>query len=213
MAKIKAVIFDMDGVLVEAKDWHYEALNRALNLYGFNISRQDHLQTFDGLPTRVKLEMLSRSSRLPENLHPIINKLKQIYTLDLVEVFCNPTDAHLDALRQLKANGYKLAVASNSVRQSVEVMMEKTKLAPFLDVMLSNEDVDSPKPAPDIYIAAAEKLGFHPSECLVLEDNINGIKAALAAGTKLLKVKDINEVNYANILDHINHYSKNDISD
>ncbi|WP_185022353.1 HAD hydrolase-like protein, partial [Pseudomonas fluorescens] len=56
---IKAVIFDMDGVLIEAKDWHYDALNKALNLFGYNISRHDHLTSYDGLPTAHKLEMLS----------------------------------------------------------------------------------------------------------------------------------------------------------
>ncbi|HCF3308648.1 TPA: HAD hydrolase-like protein, partial [Pseudomonas aeruginosa] len=54
---IKAVIFDMDGVLIEAKDWHYDALNKALNLFGYNISRHDHLTSYDGLPTSRKLEM------------------------------------------------------------------------------------------------------------------------------------------------------------
>ena len=56
--EIKAIIFDMDGVLIEAKDWHYEALNRALSLFGMEISRYDHLVTYDGLPTTKKLEML-----------------------------------------------------------------------------------------------------------------------------------------------------------
>ena len=59
MKKIKAVLFDMDGVLIDAKDWHYEALNKALGLFGMEINRYDHLNTFDGLPTKVKLQMLS----------------------------------------------------------------------------------------------------------------------------------------------------------
>ena len=78
MTKVKAVIFDMDGVLIDAKDWHYEALNRALNHFGYNISRYDHLVTFDGLPTRRKLEMLTREQGLPNALHKLINELKQI---------------------------------------------------------------------------------------------------------------------------------------
>ena len=66
---IKAVIFDMDGVLIDAREWHYEALNRALRLFGMEISRTDHLTTFDGLPTRRKLEMLSSTNGLPVELH------------------------------------------------------------------------------------------------------------------------------------------------
>ena len=73
MTKIKAIIFDMDGVLIDAKDWHYEALNRALKLFGYNISRYDHLVTFDGLPTRKKLEMLTREHGLPPSLHGFLN--------------------------------------------------------------------------------------------------------------------------------------------
>ncbi|WP_244574490.1 HAD hydrolase-like protein [Cohaesibacter sp. ES.047] len=76
--RIKAIIFDMDGVLIEAKDWHYEALNRALLLFGYEISRFDHLTTYDGLPTRKKLEMLSAERNLPRSLHSFINEMKQI---------------------------------------------------------------------------------------------------------------------------------------
>ena len=77
MGKIKAVIFDMDGVLIDAKDWHYEALNRALELFGYTISRYDHLVTYDGLPTRKKLEMLTKERDLPKELHSFINEMKQ----------------------------------------------------------------------------------------------------------------------------------------
>ena len=79
--KIKAILFDMDGVLIDAKDWHYEALNKALGLFGLGISRYDHLHSFDGLPTRVKLKMLSEQYYLPEKLHPFINQVKQLYTM------------------------------------------------------------------------------------------------------------------------------------
>ena len=81
---IKAVIFDMDGVLIEAKEWHYEALNRALQLFGYEISRLDHLTTYDGLPTKKKLEMLSIENDLPRNLHSFINEMKQLYTVEMV---------------------------------------------------------------------------------------------------------------------------------
>ena len=81
---IKAVIFDMDGVLIEAKDWHYEALNRALRLFGFEISRYDHQTTFDGLPTKRKLQILSTVDNLPEQLHDFINDMKQRYTMEIV---------------------------------------------------------------------------------------------------------------------------------
>jgi beta-phosphoglucomutase-like phosphatase (HAD superfamily) len=94
MNKIKAVIFDMDGVLIDAKDWHFEALNMALHTFGFEISRHDHLITYDGLSTKHKLEMLGTIYRLPKSLHPFINDLKQRYTMDIVHKLCRPTFIH-----------------------------------------------------------------------------------------------------------------------
>ena len=110
---IKAVIFDMDGVLIEAKDWHYEALNKALNLFGFNISRFDHLTKFDGLPTKDKLNILTTEYSLPIELHSFINEMKQNYTMEIVHTKCKPLFIHEYALSKLKMEGYKLAVASN----------------------------------------------------------------------------------------------------
>src|SRR5262245_17811970 len=168
---IRAVVFDMDGVLIDAKDWHYEALNRALGLLGHAISRYDHIATFDGLPTRKKLEMLSVERGLPRELHGFINALKQQYTLQIVHKECKPVFQHEFALSKLKAEGLALAVASNSVRASVELMMERSNLAPYLDVLLSNEDVEHSKPHPEIFQVAMARLGSEPSETLVLEDN------------------------------------------
>jgi beta-phosphoglucomutase-like phosphatase (HAD superfamily) len=80
---IKAILFDMDGVLIDAKEWHYEALNLALNHFGYNINKESHLSTFDGLPTKEKLKMLSKVSGLPVGLHDLINTLKQKYTIQI----------------------------------------------------------------------------------------------------------------------------------
>src|SRR3712207_218770 len=115
--KIKAVIFDMDGVLIDAKEWHYEALNAALRLFGSEISRYDHLITFDGLPTKKKLEMLSLEGGFPRKLHGFVNDLKQQYTMEIVYTKCKPVFQHQYALAKLKAEGFRLVVGSNSVRK------------------------------------------------------------------------------------------------
>lgn len=197
--KIKAVIFDMDGVLIEAKDWHYESLNSALQLVGQTISRHAHLTTYDGLPTKKKLEMLSLESGLPAALHPFINEMKQQFTMDITHATCKPTFVHEFALSKLKSEGYKLAVASNSIRNTIQVMMEKANLGKYLDAILSAEDVVKGKPDPAIYIKAIETLGFHPSECLIVEDNENGIKAARGSGAHVLVVSEVTDTNYENI--------------
>lgn len=203
MNRIRAVIFDMDGVLIDARDWHYESLNRALNHFGFNISRYDHLVTYDGLPTRKKLEMLTREQGLPVSLHTFLNELKQIYTIELVHARCKPIFQHEYALSKLKANGYKLAVASNSIRASINLMMEKSNLSQYLNQIVSNQDVNIGKPNPEIYLKAMKLLEVEPGETLVVEDNAHGIAAAQAAGAHLMVVKDVVDVNYENIVHHI----------
>jgi beta-phosphoglucomutase-like phosphatase (HAD superfamily) len=203
---IKAVIFDMDGVLIDAKDWHYEALNKALALFGFSISRYDHLVTYDGLPTKKKLEMLTLERGLPKGLHHFINDLKQIYTMEMTFQKCKPVFYHEYALSHLKADGYKLAVASNSIRQTVDLMMEKSNLMRHLDLVLSNQDVSKPKPDPEIYNTAIARLGFSPDECLIVEDNQNGIKAAKASGAHVMIVGSVEEVNYTSIKANIKKF-------
>jgi HAD superfamily hydrolase (TIGR01509 family) len=203
MSKIKAVIFDMDGVLIDAKDWHYEALNRALQHFGYNISRYDHLVTFDGLPTRKKLEMLTREHGLPPSLHGFLNELKQLYTTEIVHARCKPIFQHEYALSNLKAAGYKLAVASNSIRPSIELMMQKGNLTHYLDAVVSNQDVKVGKPDPEIYLKAMSLLGVQPGETLVVEDNEHGIAAARAAGTHLMIVEEVTDVTLDNINRHL----------
>lgn len=203
MVKIKSIIFDMDGVLIEAKDWHFEALNKALGLFGMEISRFDHLVTYDGLPTRQKLQMLTSERGLPAGLHDFISEMKQLYTMEIVYAQCKPRFQHEYALSQLQKHGYRMAVASNSIRNTVQVMMEKSALIGYLDFFLSNQDVSYGKPDPEIYNIAIRKLELKPEECLVIEDNENGKKAARASGAWLMEVDDVSEVNLPNILEHI----------
>lgn len=201
---IKAVISDMDGCLIDARDWHYETLNRALGLFGYNISLHEHLTSYDGLPTSKKLQMLSTERGLPVSLHKFINEMKQAYTADTVTLLCRPTFIHLYALSMLKnRHGYKLAVASNSIRATVNHMMDKAHLSQYLDLQLSNEDVEHAKPAPDIYLKAMEMLGVTPEETLILEDNEHGIAAAKASGAHLLVIGDPSDLTYANIMTRI----------
>lgn len=208
MRKIKAILFDMDGVLIDAKDWHFEALNKALRLFGHEISRYDHLHSFDGLPTRNKLRMLSEEAYLPESLHGFINDMKQQYTRKIIEMKCKPVFQHEYALSKLRNQGYKIAVCSNSIRSTIENMMQKASLLQYLDLIMSNEDVQKAKPDPEIYVTAMQRLRLAPQECLVLEDNKNGIKAAVDSGAHLLRVNDIYDVNYLNIKGRIDEVER-----
>lgn len=208
MAKIKAILFDMDGVLIEAKDWHYEALNKALGLFGYEITRSEHLSSYDGLPTKTKLEKLKLEKGMPEALCDFVNEIKQQYTIEMVRNLCRPRFNHEYALAKLRTEGYHMAVCSNAVRMTVEVMMDCAKLTKYFDFMLSNQDVAKPKPDPEIYSTAMKRLGQNPDECLIIEDNENGIKAALASGGHLLKVNTVGDVTYDNIRGRIDEIER-----
>jgi beta-phosphoglucomutase-like phosphatase (HAD superfamily) len=202
MRHIEAIVFDMDGVLVDAREWHYLALNKALGLFGYTISPEEHETDFDGLPTRKKLEMLTARNGLPIQLHDFINTLKQKYTVDLIHRFCRPTFKHEFALKQLKGEQYKIGLASNSITATIELMMQKTALDRYLDEIVSAENVAIGKPAPEIYEKIFEKLSIAPCRAVVIEDNQNGIEAATKAGAHVLKVRNPSEVD----LDRIRNF-------
>jgi len=204
--KIKAILFDMDGVLIEAKDWHYHALNQALELFGMPISRYDHLSTYDGLPTKKKLEMLTIDKNLPKGLHPFIERVKQQYTIEQIYEKCRPSFNHEYALSRLKTEGYHMAVCSNSIRSTIELMMEKSALRGYLEFIISNQDVSKSKPDPEMYILGIKKMGLTPKEVLIVEDNPNGIKAAIASGGHVMQVQDVHDVTYQNIIGHIQKF-------
>lgn len=201
--KIRGVIFDMDGVLIDAREWHYLALNRALNFFSLEICREDHEGVFDGLPTRDKLRLLTARTGLPDSLHSFINELKQCYTEQYIYQYCWPVFEHQYALSRLSGEGYRMAVASNSIRHTVETMLGRANLLPYLDFFLSNEDVEHGKPDPEIYIKAIHRLELLPKECVVVEDNPHGIAAAREAGANVLSVKDPSEVTWSRISNFI----------
>lgn len=193
----------MDGVLIDAKEWHYEALNEALRIFGKEISRFDHLTVFDGKPTKDKLNMLTEIGEIPKAVHDIINIMKQKFTMRKISNLCSPNFNHQVALSKLKKEGYKMAVCSNSIRQSVEFMLRNAGIIEYFDFYISNEDVVNGKPDPEMYQTAMSRFSAEPHECLILEDNENGIKAAIASGAHLLKINEVNDVNYKNIKNRI----------
>jgi beta-phosphoglucomutase len=205
MFKINTILFDMDGVLIDAKEWHFQALNEALKLFGEEISVYEHHITYDGLPTKEKLKMLSQMERIPTGLHSIISFLKQKKTLEIGYSRLKPNFLHLNALKELKSKGYNLAVCSNSVRKTVDLFLDRAEILSFFDFTLSNEDVSKPKPDPEIYIKAMKKFGVEPIETLILEDNEHGIKAARDSGAHVLEINSVSDVSLSRILNKISY--------
>ena len=196
MTRISCVLFDLDGVLVDATEWHYVALNRALALFGFDITRYEHLSDYNGLPTRKKLQMLSVEKGLPQALHDTLSRLKQVYTRDEILIRCRPVFEKEYMLSRLRSEGYRMAVCSNSNRESLRMMVEQSGLEVYFEFLVSNEDVSRPKPNPEIYTTAMARMGARPTETIVVEDSSHGLEAARRSGAHVCQVSGFADVDY-----------------
>ena len=208
---IKLVIFDLDGVLVETKKIHYNALNKALFEVDpkYVISYEEHLAKYDGLSTNKKLNLLSRDKGLNSTEHSGIWLRKQLYTSLMLREL-TPDTRLIDVLKKLKEQtNYKIAVASNSIRESVKITLLKLGFLEYIDFYLSNEDVKHPKPHPEIYLRAMIESEVAPKETLIIEDSVIGRNAANNSGAYLFGVNNPNDVTYEQIIDRANCINKN----
>ena len=194
---IKLIIFDLDGVLVEAKNIHYDALNDALGKE-YSISWNEHLSTYDGLKTNQKLNMLSEQKGLPTELHKDIWNHKQKLTLQKLKQL-EPSDVLIELMGSLVERGYKIAVCSNSIRKTVLTVLSKLGIMEFMDYIVSNEDVENSKPHPEMYWNAISKMKCLPEETLIVEDSPYGLLAAARSKSHILRVKNTEQTNLKNI--------------
>jgi len=178
---IKAVLFDLDGVLVDACEWHYVALNRAImEVGGFEINREEHNTTFNGLPTKQKLLLLQLEGRITsEQCEPIWSR-KQHYTYQTINEAKVNDPTKLELIKALAAKNIYTACVTNSIRSSAVAMLKKIEIFDALEFVITNEDVDNPKPSPEGYNKAMTKLGVSPEEVIIVEDSDKGVGAALA---------------------------------
>ena len=200
---IKALICDMDGVLIEAKEWHYESLNKALSVFDQEITRLEHETVLDGLPTKTKLQFLAEQNRINQQDFKAIEDLKHKYLIEIAKATCTPTSQHIYMLDRLKRLGFSLVVCSNSIRPTVDLFLTLAKVKNYFNFTLSNQDVTNPKPDPEIYDIAISKLELRPLECLIVEDNFNGIRAAQQSGACVFIINTIDDLNYQSVLNEI----------
>ena len=187
---IKLIIFDLDGVLVEAKEIHYNTLNTAIEEVAgeeYIITNAEHLSTYDGLKTNQKLEMLTKNKGLPTDYHEHIWNLKQLLTINAISQL-KVDNRLVEIFKELRENGYQLACASNSIRRSVLVMLSKIGIIEYMDLILSNEDVKNSKPHPEMYWKAMSMMGCLPEETLIVEDSPHGLLAASRSRASVLRV-------------------------
>jgi HAD superfamily hydrolase (TIGR01509 family) len=199
---IKLIIFDLDGVLVDAKNIHYESLNEALP-NNYKISIEEHLSKYDGLKTNQKLDMLTEYKGLDIKLHKEIWDKKQIITLNKLKDLSN-SEQLKSVISELSDEGYKIACCSNSIRKTVITVLSKLGIIEFFDLILSNEDVKNSKPHPEIYWKAISTIGVLPEETLVIEDSPTGLLAAFRSNSKVLRVLSPYDVTYNKIKNKIN---------
>ena len=202
----KLIIFDLDGVLIDSREMHYRTLNDALEEVAgpfFKISRQEQESRYDGLPTRKKLEMLTYDKALNVNLYDEIYKIKQESTVDelkqlkrsdkLMNIFCRLVEMH----------DYKIAVASNAIRLTVETAIKSLGIYPYVDFIISNEDVDKAKPYPEMYWECMKACNAIPATTVIVEDSHIGRAGAIASGAYLIAVEDPEDVTWDKISDGI----------
>ena len=194
------VIFDLDGVLVDACEWHRLALNEALmEIANTQISLSDHYGVFNGIPTRVKLEKLTKIGSINKDQCESIYELKQVKTVELIKKLACVRKEKVELIKSLKSDGHKVACFTNSIRMTANLMLEKTGIIDLFDLILSNQDVEKPKPDPCGYIKAMQHFSFSPEETLIVEDSPKGIEAAKLSGANVMIVSGPDEVNIENV--------------
>lgn len=202
---MKALLFDLDGVLVSAKQIHFSALNTALERIDkkYIITENEHLSIFDGLKTKEKLSLLTQIKGLPENKHDQIWIDKQQITLQKIEELKKDENL-IKTISYFYNKGYKIACCSNSIKQSIIKILKNIGIIDFFHLILSNEDVENSKPHPQIYWDAMIEFNLNPEDCLIIEDSPHGLKAAQRANAKILRVKNPESITIENIENAIN---------
>jgi HAD superfamily hydrolase (TIGR01509 family) len=206
---IKLIIFDLDGVLVEAKNIHYDALNLAISKFDKSciIDWNEHLSKFDGLKTQQKLDMLTRDKGLSLDYHKPIWDEKQRITLNLLGSLESNSEL-IQLFSSLSEKGYKIACCSNSIRKTVLTVLSKLGIIEFFDFIVSNEDVSNSKPHPEMYWKCISKMGVLPEETLIVEDSPYGLLAASRTNSHILRVANPSDVNVKNVYKKLQEIEK-----
>lgn len=200
----KLIIFDLDGVLIESRDLHYHSLNLALAKIDekYCIPYDEHLSIYDGLNTKRKLELLRERKGLENNFFDQIYKEKQKATFELIEKI--PYNYILvDLFKTIKEHDIKIAVASNSIRETVKLALLSTGIIKYVDYFVSNEDVVRAKPFPEMYWKCMTALNCLPKNTVIFEDSHIGRQGALDSGAHLIPVKDTYDLTADKINDAI----------
>lgn len=182
---MKAVIFDMDGVLVDSQPYHFKADIDTMAEYGV-IKDQKFYESFAGTLTADRMRTLKEMFGLDVPVEEMTIKRENMILDIMGKEDIKPVSGIPEFLRSIEEKGLTTAVASSSDYKLINLILDRLKIAQYFDSVTSGSDVKRGKPSPDVFLLAAERIGIEPSECLVVEDSENGVKAAKAAGMKAL---------------------------
>ncbi len=182
---MKAVIFDMDGVLVDSQPYHFKADIDTMAEYGV-IKDQKFYESFAGTLTADRMRTLKEMFGLDAPVEEMTIKRENMILDIMGKEDIKPVLGIPEFLRSIKEKGLTTAVASSSDYKLINLILDRLKIAKYFDSVTSGSDVKRGKPSPDVFLLAAERIGIEPAECLVVEDSENGVKAAKAAGMKAL---------------------------
>ena len=208
MKRIKLIISDFDGVLLDLRNLHFEALNSALEEVDpkYSISVEEHVKVFDGLSTKKKLNILHTTKNFPLEKINEVNDAKQKYTLKLLDSFSEYNKNIITVIEKLKSEGYLFYIASNAVQATVLAGCKLLGIAHLVDKFYSNENVRHQKPHPEIYLQCMVEAGVSPQETLILEDSKHGREAALNSGAWLCGLDNSFDFSYEKIKARIIEY-------
>ena len=185
---LRAVIFDLDGILADSEPWWNEIDSKLLAEYGV-IYRGEYHREVLGVSYRLAVEFYKKAFGLSASIEELMRRRGEIAT----EFFANrvglfpSTKRTLERLRDMKV---RLAIATSSVSASTRPFLDRHGLTPFFDGIVTGDEIERGKPDPDIYLRAAKKLGIGADACLVIEDALSGITAGKAAGMRVAAIPD-----------------------
>lgn len=189
------VLFDLDGVLVDACELHYKALNEALySVSRFKISKREHNAKYNGLPTHKKLGILVGEGKLTEVEAESVYTEKQRRTVDVIKEKIEPRPEKIEMMEALREKGIRIACVTNCSKDTAVMMLKRSEIFDYLDTLIANEDVNEPKPDPEGYLMAMKRLEVTPGETLIIEDSRKGYTAAVRSGAKYIIKVDMDGV-------------------
>ncbi len=196
MHPIKSILFDLDGVLVNTRILHYETFRDALHevLPNRSLTWAEHETEFDGLSTKAKIQRLFEAGQITQGQGDRLFERKQELTQERLPKLIQPRESLRMLFITLNNQGFRLLCCSNSIRKTLDMTLSLLGVLPLFEATYSNEDVQNPKPSPEIYEMAMRKSFLNPKECLIVEDSRVGRTAAYASGAHVLEVEDAEDL-------------------